>query len=306
MASTRRDFCVSLAGLVGGGAWLETRTAWGRAAQDPKAWLTYAIDLETFHPRTPLLDRVKLVADAGHRHFEFGRFKAKDFIALAKRAKELELVPVRFTVFQGLTDSKRKPSFLENLADAIEVADLLELKRLVVNAGELIKGMEPERQVDAVLDALEAAGDKLKDTETVLLLDPLVRRGDSKLRLVSSLKAAVDLVAEANTPQVRLLVDLQNGWRLDQAFVSQLRENARSIGGIRLSDTHIKDGLNAAQLDPVELLRLLHDVTESDPVGLEFGTKSKPEETLSLLKTLEVKAKKTVKSSGSPVFSCRL
>ncbi len=116
-------------------------------------------------------------SEAGLTHYEFWQHKTKDITAIDKASRALNLTPVQFSAFWGITDPKRKEPFLQAVDDAIEAADLLGVKKLCVVAGEVVKGMEREAMFDAVVDALKAAAEKVKDHDITLILEPSQRPG---------------------------------------------------------------------------------------------------------------------------------
>lgn len=142
-------------------------------AADESTWLTYAVNVEMFWKDLPFLERLKKVAEAGFTHYELWQFKAKDIPAIDKASRALNLTPVQFSAFCGITDLKRKEPFLQTVEDAIEVADIIGVKKICIVAGEVVKGMECEAISDAVVDPLKAAAEKVKDHDITIILEPL-------------------------------------------------------------------------------------------------------------------------------------
>ena len=291
MRASRRTLLKTL--IAAPAALLATRPLWAENATpaDDKG-PTFAIDLETFWPKLPFEDRLKHLSDSGFTHYEFTRFKTKDIVKIAKAAKELDLTATQFTVYTGLTDAKRKDMFLASLDDALEVATLLEVKRLVVAAGELSKGVDREKQVDAVAEALTAAAEKVKETEITLLFDPFVKRGDKKGRVVAGVAEAVELLKDVNSQRVKLLVDFESGWPVDSPSAEWIREVSGSVGSFRMLDSRLGKSGKTAGLDALGLLKLLDELCPKIPIGVELAPKGDPAEVLGRVRQLakEVKA----------------
>ena len=247
-------------------------------AADEPTWLTYAVNLETVWSRLPLLDRLKKVADAGFTHYEFWQFKTKDIHALDKVSRALNLTPVRFTAFRGLTDPKKKEAFLESIDDAIEVADTLGVKMLRVTAGDAVAGLERDAMIDAVVDALKEAADKLKDRGLTLLLGPPETPNDRGAKpLIATVKEAVEVIDAVGSGDVKILHDV-DAWHADD-----IKSHFAKIGGFEITAPPMAD--------LSRVLKLIHDLGFKDPIGLNLKPKADPIEGLRTLRAADAAAK---------------
>lgn len=286
--TTRRAFLSTAAG-VGAAAMIPSPAA-ARPRFDDATWLTYAVNVELFWKGLPLLDRLKKVAEAGFTHYEFGPFKAKDIPALDKVSRERNLTPTQFTAYAGLADPARKGPFLEALDDAIAVAETLGVKGLGVVAGEVVKGLEREAMVDAVVDALKEAAERAKDHDITLLLEPR-NLADHPNELIVSTKDAADVVDAVGSTHVKILFDVYHQQASEGNLSGNIRKHFDKIGYFQVADHPGRSQPGTGEINYPHILKLIHDLGYKDAIGLEIKPKGDPLEALKQVREADAAAK---------------
>jgi hydroxypyruvate isomerase len=286
MNPTRREFLTAstaaAAALAMGG---------GAPRFDDPTWMTYALNLETFWSKLPFLERLKKVAEAGFGHYEFWKFRAKDILAIDKASKELNLTPVRFTAFEGIADPKKKESFLESIEDAIEVANKLGVKKLTVTAGQVVNGLEREAMVDAVVDALKEAVEKVKEHDITLLLGFASTPVDTPNPLLVSSKDAAEVIQAVGSSSVKMIFHVDQDAIREANPSDTITKSFDKIGYFQLGDRSAPTKPGAVEIDHPRTLKQIHDLGYKDVIGVEMKPKGDPLAALKQLREDDAAAK---------------
>jgi hydroxypyruvate isomerase len=262
-----------------------------RAAADETTWLTYAVNVEMFWNKLPFLERLKKVAEAGFTHYEFWQFKTKDIPAIDKASRELNLTPVQFSAYWGITDPKRKEPFLQTVDDAIEVAEVLGVKKLCVVAGEVVKGLEREAMFDAVVDALKSAAEKVKEHDITLILEPLNVLVDHPDQFIVTSKDAAAVIDAVGSANVKILFDVYHQQISEGNLSGNIKKYLPKIGYFQIADHPGRFQPGTGEINYPYVLRLIHDLGYKDVIGLEMKPKGDPMEALKQLREADAAAK---------------
>jgi len=288
--TSRRTFFTRAAALGTGAATLALSPPL-HAAFDDQTWLTYAVNVEMFWSKLPFLDRLKKVAEAGFSHYEFWPFKAKDILAIDKLNKELNLTPVQFSAFWGITDPKKKEPFLQAINDAIEVANTLGVKKLCVVAGEVVEGLDREPMFDAVVDALKAAADKVKEHGITIILEPLNILVDHPKQFLVTSKDAAEVIDAVGSSSVKILFDIYHQQISEGNLSGNIKKYFDKIGYFQVADHPGRNQPGTGEINYPHILRLIHDLGYKDVIGLEMRPKGDPFEALKQLRAADAAAR---------------
>jgi hydroxypyruvate isomerase len=262
-----------------------------RAGVDDQTWLTYAVNVEMFWNKLPFLERLKKVSEAGFSHYEFWSFKAKDIPAIAKASVDLGLTPTFFSLYTGLGDPKRKEPFLSAVDDAIEVADVLGVKKLGVNAGDLIKGVERDASIDALIEALKAAAEKVADHDITLLLEPQSVQNDKAKPLVITSADAIEVIEAVESPHVKMLYNVYHQQVSEGDLSGNIKKHFSKIGYFHVADHPGRFQPGTGEINYPYVLKLIHSLGYKDAIGLEMKPKGDPVEALKALREADTAAK---------------
>jgi hydroxypyruvate isomerase len=286
--STRRDFFAATLGTAAASLAIGGET---RAAFADSTWLTYAVNIEMFWSNLPVLDRLKKVAEAGFSHYEFWPFKTKDILAIKKANKELNLTPVQFSAFWGITDPKKKEPFLRAIDDAIVAANTLGVKKLCVVAGEVVDGLDHNAMFAAVVDALKAAAEKVKAHEITIILEPLNVLVDHPKQFVVTSKEAAAVIDAVGSPYVKILFDIYHQQISEGNLSGNIKKYFDKIGYFQLADHPGRYQPGTGEINYPHVLKLIHDLGYKDVIGMEMRPKGDPFEALKQLRAADAAAK---------------
>jgi hydroxypyruvate isomerase len=244
-----------------------------------------------FWNKLPFLERLKKVSEAGFSHYEFWTFKTKDIPAIAKASLSLGLTPTFFAVYSGLGDSKRKEPFLSAVDDAIEVANALGVKKLGVNAGDVIKGIERDTSINAVIEALKAAAEKVAEHEIMLLLEPQSVQDNKAKPLVRTSSDAIEVIEAVESPHVKMLYNVYHQQVSEGDLSGNIKKHFSKIGYFHVADHPGRFQPGTGEINYPYILKLIQSLGYKDVIGLEMKPKGDPIEALKALREADAAAK---------------
>lgn len=177
--------------------------------------------------------RVALAKAAGFRAVEFWKWSNKDLEALAAA---VEAEGMRVTGFVAepmipLVDPANHATFLAGLPASVAVAQRLGAKYLFIQAGKATDKDRPTQRA-ALVTCLRAAAEVLQGSGVTLLLEPV---SDSPGGFLSRAAEGVDIVAEVDRPEVRLLLDLYHSAMAGEA-AQAIGPHTDLIGHVHIAD----------------------------------------------------------------------
>ena len=263
------------------------------AADETSTWLTYAINVELFWKKLPLMDRLKQVAEAGFNRYEFGLWRAKDLDAIVKANEDLNLQITQFLAYAGFANPKRKGQFLDAVEDAVMVAQRLGTTRFTVVIGDAAPSLERDEQVDGVVDALKEAAEKVAEAEMTILVEStngLVERSKPLLATIDDLAGVVKAV---DSKLVKVLFDLHQyaeGGGKDAA--ADIAKHKDLIGYYQLADHPGHHEPKTGKLDFPRILKAIQATGHAEPIGLELAPKADPLDAIKAIREADAAAKK--------------
>ena len=279
----RREF------LAASGAGLAVlASGWGFLEAD-STWLTYAPNAEQFWANQPFLERLKKIGEAGFTRYEFGRWRAKDTGAIAKKNEELGLQAVLFTGYPGLKGAGWKEGLLESVTLSAELAPSLGAVKLGVVAADRDETLEREEQVADLVDALKEAVEKLDESEAVVILEPVRAVANRPRSLIASAEEAAAVVKAVGSDRVKLAFSIDRAEVAEGKVPDRVKALKDRVGYYRLVDFGPPGA--AVEAPYARVLRTIHDVGYLDPIGLWLATKGDPLAAIESIRKLDAAAK---------------
>lgn len=263
------------------------------AADDTSTWLTYAINVEMFWKKLPLMDRLKKVAEAGFARYEFGLWTAKDLDAIVKANEDLNLQITQFLAYSNFASPKRKGQFLDAVEDAVMVAGRLGTTRFTVVVGDAVAGIERDEQVERVVDVLKEAAEKVAEAEVTILVEAtsgLVERSKPLLATIDDLAGVVKAV---DSKLVKVLFDLHQyaeGGGKDAA--ADVAKHKDMIGYYQIADHPGRHEPKTGKLDFPRLLKAIQATGYTEAIGLELAPTGDPLDAIKAVREADAAAKK--------------
>jgi hydroxypyruvate isomerase len=280
----RRDFLaasgVGLAALGSGG--------WSFPEFD-STWLAYAPDAERFWANLPFLERLKKIGEAGFTRYEFGRWKTKDYEAIAKANEELGLDVALFAGYSGLRGPKWKEGLLDAAEDSAGLASKLRAAKAGVVATDRDEAVDRADQVDDLVEALKEAIEKLAESELVLILEPVKPLPKKPAPLIGTVEEAAEVVKAVGSDRLKLAFPIDRNSIASGMLPGRIAALKAQTGYYRLVDFAPPSAADRAGY--VQVLRAIHDAGYSDPIGLGLAPKGDPLAAIEAIRKLDEAAK---------------
>ncbi len=235
--------------------------------------IDWSICLETVFTEEPVFERrIRDAAGAGFRTVEFWCWRAKDIarIADAAAASGIRIAGFVAEPMVPLTHPKHHDDFLEGLTRSLETAQTLGARILIVQAGDALPDIGLLAQRAAVVDCLRRAANVLDGTDVVLALEPLNTVLDHPGYFLDRTALGLEIVADVDHPNVRLLYDIYHAAMMGEAMTATLLDRIDLVAHVHLADIPGRHEPGSGKLDWQDRLSRLFDAGYRGAVGLEF------------------------------------
>jgi hydroxypyruvate isomerase len=237
-----------------------------------------SVNIQLLFTEAPLLERLRLVAEAGFDAVESWWPAGEDIDAFAVAVREsgLELVLLNFTggdMAAGdrglLCDLQRSDRFRENVPIALRLAMSLGCKRLNALVGLEQPSQPRDQQVRLAVENARWAADLAAKQGAEVLIEP-INRFDNGPYLLDRVDDAVAFIAEVGRPNVRLQFDVYHAQRTEsESLISLIKRHASLISHVQLADVPGRGMPGSGAIDFAAVLSELERAGYSGHVGLE-------------------------------------
>ena len=272
----RRTFLAgSLSAAVSGAATQdETETVQAEGLELPgrTPHTRFAVNIEMWFRRLPLLDRIRASADLGFPGIEFWGTEGKDLEAVARVCEELGIEVAQFTAWgfvPGLNDPRNHEAFVAAIERAVDTAKLLGAKKATVVGGNDQPGMTPAVMHQNIIDGLKLAAPIAEAGGLTLILEPMNVRVDHAGHCLFGSSDAVRICREVGSPSVKINWDLYHMQISEGDLCGRLREGFDQVGYVQLADHPGRNEPGTGEIQFRRVLRELRELGYDDFVGLE-------------------------------------
>lgn len=245
-----------------------------RVGQTPHT--KFAVNIEMWWRKLPLLDRIRKTAELGFPAVEFWPWQGKPLDEMAELCGSLDVDIAQFTAWgfrPGLNDPANHEKFIEQIKAGCDVAKKLNCKKMTVVGGDDQKGMTQKEMHDNIIAGLKLAAPIAEVNEVMLILEPMNIRVDHKGHCLYGSTDAVRICREVDSPMVKINWDLYHMQITEGDLCRRLREGFDQVGYLQLADN---PGRNEPGTGEVYYNRVLQEAQElgyHDYVGLECRPK---------------------------------
>jgi hydroxypyruvate isomerase len=219
----------------------------------------------------PFPERVLRARAAGLDAVEFWEWTNKDLAGIrdALRRTGLPVASMMSEPTGRLTDRSTHAAFLEGVAMSAEVAAGLGGAALVVLSGDRLEGVARVEQRSAIVDALRAAAPIARRRGVNLLLEP-INLEEAPDHYLDSIGEGLDIVAEVDEPNVRLLADLYHAAVMGEDVPSTARGRVGLVGHVHVADHPDRHEPGTGGVDWAARLAWLTSEGYAGYIGLEY------------------------------------
>jgi hydroxypyruvate isomerase len=229
-----------------------------------------------------LRDRVVAAAAAGFDAVEFWRWEDLDLAALRETCTTagVEIVSIVTDWTVVVADPAERERLVAAVDAALDAAEVLGVRRLVVPLGPEVDGQSREEAMTALAAALAAGAERARARGVVLLIEPLNTLVDHPGAVISTTADGLDLLRRIDDPAVRMLFDAYHSLTQGEDAAAEIRAAAPFIDAVQIADVPGRHELGTGSADWRPVAAALREVGYRGPLGLEFEPLADPAEAL--------------------------
>ncbi len=248
----------------------------------------FSVCIETLLTEYPFAERARKAAEIGIPAIEFWLHQdAKDMRALQQVVKDCKVEVCDIVVNSNvgdiggsLVDSRDKSRYLKRLRKTIQVAQMLDCRKMITCSGNTLKGLTKKRQTKNIVHTLREACKLVEREDMMLLLEPLNTLVDHPGYFLDSAKLGFAVVNEVGSSSLRLLYDIYHMQIMEGNILQTIEKNIRSIGHIHGAGVPGRHELDLGELNYRHLFNRIDELQYNGYVGLEYYPTVKSEESL--------------------------
>ncbi len=240
--------------------------------------LTFAANLSMLFTETPFLERFAAARAAGFKHVEFLLPYEYDPDRLADLLKENALSQCLFNLPSGdwaagergiasLPD--RVDEFRAGVPEAIRYAKIMGVPALNCLAGKINPDFGEKAHHKALVENMIFAADALAEHGLTLLVEN-VNRLDIKDFYLHRTDMALEAIAAAGRPNIKLQYDIYHAQRSEGEIANTLRAHIAFIGHIQIADNPGRHEPGTGEINFAFIFKELEALGYAGRIGLEY------------------------------------
>lgn len=238
--------------------------------------MKFSVCIDALFPGLPADQAVWKVKEAGAGAVEFWSWENKDLAKLKQALDETGIVLTAMcTKFTSLVDPAEHNAYLKGLEESIQKAIFLGCSNLITQVGN-DTGKPREYQRQAMMEGLSRCVPILKQNGITLLVEPLNIKIDHKGYYLSSSQEGFSLIAELNTPYVKLLYDIYHQQIMEGDILRTITSHLDKIGHLHAAGHPGRHELNLGELNYPYLFEQLDKAGYCHFCGLEYMPQGDP------------------------------
>ena len=241
-----------------------------------------SVCIEMIFTELPFTQRIAAVKKAGFPAFEFWGWSNKDLDAINRARQEAgSAISAMVAEYeQPLTDPGRNEGFVVGVRKSIAAARTLGVDKLIVCTGNELSGIPRQAQHDAVVSGLRAAAPAAEDAGVTLVLEPLNTLVDHKGYYLTTSAEGFEMVAQTDSPAVKLLFDLYHQQITEGNLIANLTAGISHIGHFHSADVPGRYEFGTGEVNYKNVIARIDQLGYAGYIGLEFRPSTSSEEAL--------------------------
>ena len=252
---------------------LATSAVQGAAALPGRtAHTRFAVNVEMWWRKLPLLERVEQAIALGFPAIELWPWKGKDLDALAELCARGGIEVAQFTAWgfaPGLNDPANHDAFEQAVREGCEAAHKLGAKAMTVVAGNNQPGMTQEQMHAHVISGLKRVAPIAEGEDVTLILEPMNGRVDHPGHCLYGSADGIRICSAVGSSHVKLNWDLYHMQISEGDLCGHLREGFEHIGYVQLADHPGRNEPGTGEIHYPRVLKELSELGYTGLVGLE-------------------------------------
>ncbi|MGB3681113.1 MAG: TIM barrel protein [Rubrobacteraceae bacterium] len=241
--------------------------------------MRFSANVSILFKETPFLERFRLAAEAGFGAVEFWWPAGEDLDEVEKAVKDAGLRVALFNFDAGdmaggdrglVGDPERQQQFRDNVPVALELARLLDCRRMNVLLGHEIESMGREEQLALARENVGFAADAAREVGIELVVEA-VNTFENGPYLIYTTGEAVEFVNSLGRGNVAIQHDFYHMQRMEGDLVAKLRQHIGKIGHVQIADSPGRGEPGTGEIHYPYVLGALEELGYDGYVGLEYN-----------------------------------
>lgn len=241
--------------------------------------MRFCANVSILFKEVPLLERFERAREAGFAAVEFWWPQGEDLDQVEAAIRDAELEVALFNFAAGdmaagdrglLSDPARQDGFRDNVPVALDLARRLGCPRLNALVGLRVGDLEAEEQLGLARTNLAYAADQAAEAGIEIMIEA-VNTIENGPYLVPGTRAAADLVATVERPNVKVQYDAYHMQRMEGNLVATIRAHAPLITHVQVADSPARGEPGSGEINYRFVLGALEELGYAGYVGLEYN-----------------------------------
>lgn len=213
---------------------------------------------------------------------EFWTWWDKDLTALQASVNHYNLsISCCCTKFISLVDANQRGAYMQGLTESISVAKSLNVKTLISQVGDFVKGISRDEQKQSLIDGLNEAVPLLESSGITLVIEPLNVLIDHPGYYLIKSEEAFDIIKQVNSPNVKVLFDIYHQQISEGNIIANILANIEYIGHFHAAGNPGRNELQCGEINYQNVFDAIKKTNYEGCVGLEYWPLDKePRESL--------------------------
>ena len=232
-----------------------------------------SVCIEMFWHDLPFEQRITRVAALGYPAFEFWGWKNKDIdkIKAAIDATGISLAALSVEPNFCLIKRNMSAELLAGMKESVRVAQKLGSSTMIVTTGNTYDDESFEISRRRVVGNLKMLGKLAADNGITMVLEPLNTLVDHHGYWLTKMAQAADIIAETDSPAVKILMDLYHQQIQEGNLTANIRQYIQYIGHFHSAGVPGRHELIGGESDYRALFQSIDAAGYTGYVGLEYS-----------------------------------
>ena len=245
-------------------------SAWAAAPATPK----FSLMLWVLGKTLSMEQRLEIVASSGYNGgemvVEWKSWSPEERKRINGKKTQLGLkFDLMFPSLVPLTDPSARAQLLQEVREAIPIAQELGCPQFGLKSGPRVPGGSPEQEKQVIADSLKAAADACAAANMEVLLEPIDLIED-KRQAVNSVAEAFAIARMTGNPKVKVLYDFYHEQRGAGNLIEKLEKNIDLVGLVHIADVPGRHHPGTGEINYPAIYRKLAELHYDRFITMEF------------------------------------
>jgi hydroxypyruvate isomerase len=214
---------------------------------------------------------LEIVAAAGIGAFEFWGWWDRDLSALAAaRDKHGLAIASCCTKFVSLVDAKQRDEYLQGLAETIETAKRLGVRKIISQVGDLLPDVSRQHQHESLVAGLKSAAPMLAAADITLVIEPLNELVDHVGYYLVKSDEAFEIIDKVASPNVKVVFDIYHQQISEGQLIANIENNIDKIAHFHAAGNPGRNELTRGEINYPAVFEAIRKTGYDGYVGLEY------------------------------------